>query len=107
MGGKLEVTAAANQTTFATDVFSESATRAMALVADVVRNPAFPETDLARVRNDAARNLSIQRSQPAHIGGEAIGRFDAAAMEATIRRTLGDWNEGLLARRPEVDVDGL
>jgi zinc protease len=70
MGGSLDVTAGPNQFTINTDVFTESAANAMALVADVARNPLFPEADLARIKTDLARTLSIQRSQPSQLAAE-------------------------------------
>jgi predicted Zn-dependent peptidase len=70
MGGALDVSVGMNLTTIGTDVFSESADEAVALIADVVRNPLLPEGDLARVRTDLARQLSIQRSQPGQLAAE-------------------------------------
>jgi zinc protease len=70
MGGALDVTVTPNQTTIGTDVFSESADEAVALIADIVRNPRFPEEELARIRTDMARTLSIQKSQPQQLASE-------------------------------------
>lgn len=64
MGGALEVGVSANQTTIGADVFSESAPAAVNLIADVARNPRFPESELARLKADRVRTLSIQRSTP-------------------------------------------
>jgi zinc protease len=64
MGGALEVGVATNQTNISGDVFSESAPALVNLIADVVRNPRFPESELARLKGDMLRNLSIQRSTP-------------------------------------------
>lgn len=75
MGGSLDVSVSPNQTTFNTDVFSESAPAAVSLIADVARNPRFPEAELARLKADMARNLSIQRSTPQSLAQE---RFSAA-----------------------------
>ena len=140
MGGSLDIGVGMNQVTIGTDVFSESAADAVAVVADVARTPRFPEADLARIRTDLARNLSISRSQPQPLASEkfaqvlfpnhpygriypteqqlasytldqvrsfhqrnfgagrafvyVVGRFDANAVEAAIRRSLGDWNAG-------------
>jgi predicted Zn-dependent peptidase len=70
MGGALDVTVGANQTTLATDVFSEAAPEAIALLADVARNPRFPESELARLVADRTRQLSIARSSPSTLAGE-------------------------------------
>ncbi|TMQ06185.1 MAG: insulinase family protein [Deltaproteobacteria bacterium] len=53
MGGDLDVTVEPDQITIAIEVLSEFAPRAIALVADVVRNPTFPP---------AARSIPITRS---------------------------------------------
>lgn len=70
MGGSLDISVGMNQTTIGTDVFSESTEEAVALIADVVRNPLLPEGDLARIKADLARQLSIQRSQPGQLAAE-------------------------------------
>ena len=64
MGGALEVSVGVNQTTIGADVFSESAPAAVDLIADVARNPRWPEGELARLKADRIRALSIQRSTP-------------------------------------------
>lgn len=74
MGGALDVTVGINQTTIGSDVFSESATQAVALIADVARNPSFPEADLTRIKTDLARRLSIERSQPGPIAAEKFSQ---------------------------------
>ncbi len=148
MGGALDVSVGVNQTTIGTDVFSESAVDAIALIADVARNPRLPESELTRIKTDLARNLSIQRSQPGPIASEkfsqvlfgdhaygrlfpteqqlssytvdqvrsfhdrnfgaarsfvyVVGRFDANAAEAAIRRSFGDWKGGNAATKPAV-----
>ena len=70
MGGSLDVTVGINQVTIGTDVFSESASNAVALIADVIRNPRLPESELARLKGDLTRNLAIQRSQPQSLAQE-------------------------------------
>jgi predicted Zn-dependent peptidase len=74
MGGALNVGVGPNQFTIGADVFSESAEEAIALVADVARNPLFPEADLARIKTDILRNLSIRRSRPGSIAFERFSR---------------------------------
>ena len=74
MGGTLDVAVGMNQTTIGTDVFSESADDAVALIADVARNPLFPEADLGRIKADLVRDLSIRRSQPGPIAAEKFSQ---------------------------------
>ncbi len=148
MGGALDVSVGMNQTAIGADVFSESADEAIALIADVARNPLFPESDLARIKADLVRDLSIRRSQPGPIAAEkfsqvlfgshpygrmfpteaalqgytleqvrsfharnfgaarsflyVVGRFDAAAVEQTIRQSLGEWSAGSPPTTPRV-----
>ena len=70
MGGALNVSVSPNQTTIATDVFSESAPAAVALAADVVRNPRMPESEVARLKADLTRNLALAKSQPGSLAAE-------------------------------------
>ncbi|HEY0160417.1 MAG TPA: pitrilysin family protein [Thermoanaerobaculia bacterium] len=74
MGGALDVAVGMNLVTVGTDVFSESAAAAIALVSDVARNPRFPEGELGRIKADLIRNLSIQRSQPQPIAAEKFSQ---------------------------------
>ncbi len=64
MGGELGVNVSSNQSNIGADVFSESAPALVRLIADVARNPKFPESELARLKDDMVRNLAIQRSTP-------------------------------------------
>lgn len=63
MGGSIDVNAGADQTQISSDVLSDFGTKAVALVADVVQHPLLPESDLARLKQDAARRLAIAKSQ--------------------------------------------
>lgn len=74
MGGALDVAVGMNQTTIVTEVFSESAVDGVKLVADVARHPLFPESDLARIKADLLRTLSIQRSQPGPLAAEKFSQ---------------------------------
>ena len=70
MGGELHVGVTPDLTDATIDVLSEAGPEAVKLLADVVRNPTFPESDFARRRNDRARQLSIARSQPQQLALE-------------------------------------
>jgi zinc protease len=140
MGGSIDVNVGENRTEIGGDVLAEFGPNLVGLVADVARNPKFPETDFARVKADRLRQLSIARSQPQPLAQEKFravlygdhpygrlfpteamlqgytlaqardfydknygagrshlyvaGRFDAAAMEAAIRKGFGDWKRG-------------
>ncbi|HEU5250581.1 MAG TPA: pitrilysin family protein [Thermoanaerobaculia bacterium] len=64
MGGSLDVNVSVNAAEISGDVLSEFGPEMARLVADVARNPKFPESELSRLKADSARELSIIRSQP-------------------------------------------
>ena len=72
MGGEIGVSVSEDQTTVSSSVLSEFGPEIVALIADVVRNPALPESELQRLRNDRIRELSIQMADPNSI---ALQRF--------------------------------
>src|SRR5215468_1341405 len=63
MGGSLDVNAGSDRTDVGGDVLSEFVPDMIRLAADVVRNPRFPESELARLKGDRLRQLSIQKTQ--------------------------------------------
>ena len=75
MGGDLEVSVEPDQIAIEIEVLSEFAPQAIALVADVARNPAFPPDDVDRVKADLVRRLAIARTQPGQLARE---QFSAA-----------------------------
>ena len=72
MGGEVAVQAGENLTTVGGEVLSEFTPAMVDLVADVVRNPAFPETELARLKANLERRLSIAKSQSQQMAAEAF-----------------------------------
>jgi predicted Zn-dependent peptidase len=64
MGGSLTISVGGDTTSIGGDVLSEYGPRMVELVADVVRNPKFPESELARLKGDMVRNLAVSLSQP-------------------------------------------
>lgn len=72
MGGEIAVHVDENATTVGGEVLSEFAPAMVDLVADVVRNPAFPESELARLKANLERRLSIAKSQSGQIAAEAF-----------------------------------
>jgi predicted Zn-dependent peptidase len=119
MGGSLNVGAGAEQATVGISVLSEHAVDAAELVADVLRNPAFPAAELPRVLSNFERSLAVARSDPQSLAGEALARrvygdhpfgrafpqpgqlagYDIAAVRAFHDRNFG-------ARRTHVYVAG-
>jgi predicted Zn-dependent peptidase len=140
MGGSLDIAVGENRTEIGGDVLSEFGPEMVGLVADVVRNAKFPESELSRLKADRARQLSIARSQPQPLAQEkfravlygdhpygrlfpteamleaytiadvrafyeknfgaararlyVVGRYDATAMEASIRKAFAGWKRG-------------
>ena len=74
MGGAVEVNVGEDRTEIAADVLSEFGPEAVRLVADVAQNPKFPESELARLKTDKLRELSIAKSQPQQL---ALEKFRA------------------------------
>jgi predicted Zn-dependent peptidase len=74
MGGSLGITVGPDVTSVGGDVLSEFGPRMVDLVADVVRNPAFPESELARLKANMSRNLAVSLSQPQQV---AVQKFRA------------------------------
>ena len=64
MGSTLSVSADADQSEFSMDVLQEFAPAAVRLLGDVLQHPRFPESELARLKNDMLRNIALQTSQP-------------------------------------------
>jgi len=75
MGGTLSVGVGAEQTYVSISALSEHAANAAELVADVLRHPSFPESELPRVLANFERSLSVARSQPDAQAGEALARL--------------------------------
>lgn len=70
MGGSLDINVGPDRTEIAGDVLSEYAPEMARLIADVVRNPKFPEAEVARLKADMLRQLSIAKSQPQQLAVE-------------------------------------
>ena len=70
MGGQISVGAGSDITNIGGEVLGEHAASMVRLVADVVRNPLLPESELARIKASRLRTLSISRSQPQPIAQE-------------------------------------
>ena len=64
MGGDISVMTDDEYTSVSMDVLAEFADEAVALVAEVLRRPTLPATELERIRRDYLRSLAVQQSQP-------------------------------------------
>ncbi len=72
MGGDLNVGVGLDQTTVSMDVLSDSVSDAVALIADVLQRPDFPEAEFARVQQNLLRNISISKTQPGAMAQRAF-----------------------------------
>lgn len=64
MGGELNVSVGMTQTTITGSVLSEFVPAFIRLVADLVQNPAFPPSELERLKGDLKRQLTVQKAVP-------------------------------------------
>jgi zinc protease len=140
MGGSLGVSVGGDSTTIGGDVLTEFGPQMIELVADVARNPKFPESEIPRLKADLTRQLAVALSQAQQVAVEkfravlygdhpygrvfpteemikgytldqikrfyqathgagrsrlyVVGRFDAAAAEAAIKRAFAGWAKG-------------
>ena len=119
MGGSLDVTVGADTTEIATDVLSEFAPRAVALVADVAQNPKLPESELARLKTDKLRDLAIAKTNPQQLAlekfrsilyaGHAYGRLfpsEAALQGYTLSQVRAFYAANFGAARAHLYVVG-
>lgn len=74
MGGSLSISVGLDQTAVTGEALAEFVPGMVALLADVLRNPALPETELERLRRDAQRNLEVALNDPDSMGQAAFYR---------------------------------
>jgi predicted Zn-dependent peptidase len=64
MGGEVNISVGPDETTISGSVLSEFAPDLVKVIADLVMNPAFPQSELDRIKNDLKRSLAVQQSVP-------------------------------------------
>lgn len=72
MGGDFSISVGLDETTANIDVLGEKAGEAVALIADVLQRPDFPEGEFAKNRQNTLRSLSVQRSEPQALANDAF-----------------------------------
>lgn len=120
MGGQVRVSVGEDQTTVSADVLAEFAPQMVALLADVVQGPAFPESELDRLKKDRLRQLSVAKTQPQQMataafrkalyGDHPYGRLlpDEDQLAAyTIDDVRNFYNKNFGAQRTQVYVAGV
>ena len=73
MGGSVAISVSPDQTIVGASVLSEYGADLITLMADVIRNPRLPESELPRLKNDRIRDLSIALTDPGQL---ALARFN-------------------------------
>lgn len=120
MGGALSIGVGSEVTTVSIDVLTEFGPDAVALVAEVLRRPTLPESELARLKQDLARGLAVSRSQPQSLGAEAFNALiypdhsfgtifptEAELASYTIEDVRSYYGENFGAQRTRVYVSGV
>lgn len=64
MGGNLNIGVGLHTTTMSSSVLYEYAPDAITIMADVLKNPKWPESEMERLKNDIKRRLSVDLSTP-------------------------------------------
>jgi len=119
LGGAVSISTGVETTTIGIGSLAEKDREAVALLADVVRNPSFPESELERIRKDLLRNLSISRLQPGGMAAVAFNRqmygghpfsvvfpTDEQLQSYTIEDVRRYYEENFGARRSHIFVSG-
>lgn len=74
LGGALTVNVREDETSLDIECLAESTIDAVRLVSEVARAPAFPASELARLKGDLLREVAILRSQPRPLAEESFWR---------------------------------
>jgi zinc protease len=119
MGGEVSVAVRPNQTVVSGAVLSEFAPDLIKILADLVMNPAFPESEVGRLKNDLKRTLSVQKSVPQNQATEkfrsilykdhAYGRYfptDAMIDAYTVDMVKSFYEKNLGAKRTVIYAAG-
>ena len=72
MGASLSAAAGQDSTTFQMRGLSESMPRMLTLLADVVRNPAFPQSEVDLLKSNTAQQLQAQMASPQFVSNKVF-----------------------------------
>ncbi|HEX8889450.1 MAG TPA: pitrilysin family protein [Pyrinomonadaceae bacterium] len=75
MGGQINVAVGPDQTSISGDVLSEFGPDLASLIGDVVTHPLLPASELARIKNDRLRQLTIARTQSGQLASERFRKL--------------------------------
>ena len=118
-GGAVAFNVGMNETSIGADVLSEFGPNMVRLIADVARNPKFPESELARLKANRLRQLTVTKSRQQSLANEKFlaalypnhpyGRLfpsDAQLQGYTIDQARAFHTANYGARRAQVYVVG-
>jgi predicted Zn-dependent peptidase len=69
-GGAVAFNVGINETSIGADVLSEFGPDMIRLIADIARNPKFPESELARLKANRLRQVTVQKSRQQSLANE-------------------------------------
>ena len=75
MGGGLNITVTPDESRFGADVLTERVPEAVRLLAEIVRTPRLPESELPRLKANRLRQLAIAKSQPQSLAEERFSQI--------------------------------
>ena len=120
MGGSFNTSVSSDELTVSGNALSENAASLINLIAEVALQPRFPETDLARVKQNRLRTLAVQKSQPGNIAAEKFynvtfpnhpyGRYfptEAQLQGYTLQQVKDFYNAHMKASRSHLFVAGV
>ena len=120
IGGQITVAINEDQTTISGDVLAEFAPQMIELLAEVVRSPAFDESELERLKRDRLRQLSVAQTQPQQMaivafrkalyGDHPYGRVlpnEAQLAAYSLDDVRNFYNNNFGAQRTQVYVAGV
>ena len=119
MGGSFNSSVSLDETTVNGTALSEHATSLIQLLAEVALQPRFPDTELARIKQNRLRNLAVQKSQPGSLATEKFfnvmfpnhpyGRYfptEAMLQGYTIQQVRDFYDKNFTAARAHLFVAG-
>jgi zinc protease len=75
MGGEVSLSVGMEQVMVSGSVLAEFAPEFISLISDMVMNPAFPEGQVSRIKDDILRDLAVQKTVPQNQADEKFSRI--------------------------------
>jgi zinc protease len=119
MGGTFNSSVSLDEMTVSGQALSEHATSLIQLLAEVALQPRFPDSELARIKQNRLRTLAVQKSQPGTLATEKFhnvmfpnhpyGRYfptEAQLQGYTVQQVKDFYNQHFTAARAHLFVAG-